>query len=224
MWYGSYKLPNIRRLKKNKNYRDNLKDRQIGKFLPRRNSNVVTQSMFRLPYSWKILILSRTGLTQTDYRIYAYDDVYFYNIAPIARMESIQLDRQTNLITFTHRSSSYFYFAFLKLIADISAKFSRPFFKKIRFKGKGYYMYKNTRNTIAPQFGYAHRVYVYAPAMAVKFLSKTKILLYGLSKNDIFAAAYSLKQVKPINIFTGRGVRFARQIVYKKTGKVSSYR
>jgi hypothetical protein len=26
------------------------------------------------------------------------------------------------------------------------------------------------------------------------------------------------------NIFTGRGVRFARQIIYKKTGKVSSYR
>ena len=164
------------------------------------------------------------GCKQPQYRIYAYDDTYFYNIAPIDRVESVQLDRQTNLITFNHRSSSYFYFAFLKIIADISARFSRPFFKKIRFKGKGYYMYKNLRNTIAPQFGYAHRVYVYAPALAVKFLSKTKILLYGLSKKDIFTASYSLKQVKPINIFTGRGVRFARQIVYKKTGKVSSYR
>jgi hypothetical protein len=30
--------------------------------------------------------------------------------------------------------------------------------------------------------------------------------------------------MRPINIFTGRGVRFSRQIIYKKVGKVSSYR
>ena len=85
-------------------------------------------------------------------------------------------------------------------------------------------MYKTLRNTIAPQFGYAHRVYVYAPSISVKFLSKTKIILFGLSKKDIFSGGYNLFNVKPMNIFTGRGVRFARQVVYKKTGKVSSYR
>ena len=58
----------------------------------------------------------------------------------------------------------------------------------------------------------------------VKFLSKTKILLFGLVKQDILCAAYALKQKRSINIFTGRGVRFAKQIIYKKTGKVSSYR
>lgn len=102
--------------------------------------------------------------------------------------------------------------------------FTKPFFVKIRFRGKGYYMYKNSRQTIAPQFGYAHRVYIYAQANSVKFLSKTKILLFGLSKSEILKTAYSLSTVKPINIFTGRGVRFARQIVYRKVGKVSSYR
>jgi hypothetical protein len=30
--------------------------------------------------------------------------------------------------------------------------------------------------------------------------------------------------MRRMNIFTGRGVRFAKQIVYKKTGKVSAYR
>ena len=85
-------------------------------------------------------------------------------------------------------------------------------------------MYKNSRNTIAPQFGYAHRVYVYAQATSVRFLSKTKILLFGLSKTDIIDSGYKIKKVKSINIFTGRGIRFARQVVYKKTGKVSSYR
>ena len=58
----------------------------------------------------------------------------------------------------------------------------------------------------------------------VKFLSKTKVMLFGLVKKDILLSAHSLKRKRSINIFTGRGVRFARQIVYKKTGKVSSYR
>lgn len=153
-----------------------------------------------------------------------YNDIYYFNISPISGMYSIKLDLQSSIFTFKHLSSSYCYFAILKLLTETAFKFARPIFLKIRFKGKGYYMYKTLRNTIAPQFGYAHRVYVYAPAISVKFLSKTKMILFGLSKADIFLGGYGLFNVKPINIFTGRGVRFARQVVYKKTGKVSSYR
>lgn len=102
--------------------------------------------------------------------------------------------------------------------------FSSFFFHKIKFKGKGYYIYKNFRNTIAPQFGYYHKIYIYSFFNKVKFLSKTKILLFGLVKTDVLTTAFELKAKRPMNIFTGRGVRFARQIVYKKTGKVSSYR
>ena len=85
-------------------------------------------------------------------------------------------------------------------------------------------MYKNERNTIAPQFGYAHRVYIYSFANSVKFLSKTKVFLFGLSPKDVFSTGYSLFRTRPINVFTGRGVRFARQVVYKKTGKIGAYR
>jgi ribosomal protein L6P/L9E len=97
-------------------------------------------------------------------------------------------------------------------------------FVKIKFRGKGYYLYKNKRNTITPQFGYSHRIYIYAYFNIVKFLTKTKILIFGFSKKDILESGYDLKSKRPINIFTGRGVRFAKQIIYKKTGKVSAYR
>lgn len=153
-----------------------------------------------------------------------YSDIYFFNISTVYGMSSLKFDYQTGTFLFRHPASSYCYFAYLKALTALAARFSVPFFRKIRFKGKGYYMYKNTRNTIAPQFGYAHRVYVYIPGACVKFLSKTKMIIFGLSKQDILMGAHGLCNVKPINIFTGRGVRFARQIVYKKTGKVSSYR
>lgn len=102
--------------------------------------------------------------------------------------------------------------------------FTSFFFIKLKFKGKGYYIYKNYRNTIAPQFGYYHRIYIYSFFNTVKFLSKTKLLIFGLTKGDVLLTAYTLKSKRTINIFTGRGVRFARQLIYKKTGKVSSYR
>jgi ribosomal protein L6P/L9E len=94
----------------------------------------------------------------------------------------------------------------------------------MKFRGKGYYIYKTLRNTVAPNFGYAHRVYVYAYFVSLKFLSKTAIILFGLLKTDLFKAGQSFKKTRPINVFTGRGVRFNRQIVYRKTGKVSTYR
>ena len=102
--------------------------------------------------------------------------------------------------------------------------FSQVQFIRMKFRGKGYYIYKTTRNTIAPNFGYAHRVYVYAYAVSLKFLSKTSIIMFGFSKKDLLEAGYCFKATRPINVFTGRGVRFSRQTVYRKIGKVSSYR
>ena len=99
-----------------------------------------------------------------------------------------------------------------------------PLFLKVRFKGKGYYIFKNKRQTITPQFGHSHRLYLYSYFVSVRFLSKTHILLFGLVKEDLVTVSLGVKGMRKINIFTGRGVRFNRQIIYRKTGKVSSYR
>lgn len=95
---------------------------------------------------------------------------------------------------------------------------------KLKFKGKGYYIYRNSRSTIAPQFGYSHRLYIYAFFVSVKFLSKTSVLLFGFCKNDLLTVGYQIKQARSINLFTGRGVRFNRQVLYRKAGKISMHR
>lgn len=100
----------------------------------------------------------------------------------------------------------------------------KPFYVKLKFKGKGYYLYKNKRGTITPQFGYSHRLYTYSFFVRVKFLSKTSVILFGFIKEDLKKVGFMIKNMRPINIFTGRGVRFNKQIIYKKVGKVSSYR
>jgi hypothetical protein len=48
--------------------------------------------------------------------------------------------------------------------------------------------------------------------------------MFGINIKDIFFLSNAFFKIKPINIFTGKGIRFSKQIVYKKTGKISSYR
>ena len=74
------------------------------------------------------------------------------------------------------------------------------------------------------QFGYAHRIYKYTFYTSIKFRTKTSIILFGFVLSDLKKASFCILNTRPINIFTGRGVRFNRQIIYKKVGKVSSYR
>ena len=67
-------------------------------------------------------------------------------------------------------------------------------------------------------------MYLYCFFINVKFLSKTSVLMFGINFNDILSSGYSFFNIKKINIFTSKGIRFSKQIIYKKTGKVSSYR
>ena len=96
-------------------------------------------------------------------------------------------------------------------------------FLKIMFKGKGYYIYKNKRNTVAAQLNYSHCTYIYVPFLHLKFISKTKILLYGLNWCDLKYISWGFRSYRVLNIFTGRGIRFSKQIILKKIGKISSY-
>lgn len=224
MWYGSAYPTNLQLREQNNRHRLNLRDRKLGKINLRRNSYPAQTTILKVPLEWDFILLSPKLTTKTIYSIYLYNQTYFLNCVTTSPSQITKIDPQVRAFKFYHYTSSYCHLAYFRSLELLFNLFNRPFFLKIRFKGKGYYVYKNKRNTIAPQFGYAHRVYVYAHAHSVKFLSKTKILLFGLSKTDLFSTGYSLKAVKPINIFTGRGVRFARQVIYKKTGKVSSYR
>lgn len=66
-------------------------------------------------------------------------------------------------------------------------------FTKIKFKGKGYYIYKNYRNTITPQFGYSHRLYLYSFYLNILFLSKSSLIIFGLNPKDINIVATKVR-------------------------------
>lgn len=177
---------------------------------------------FCLPKDWNFLLISSLSCNKRFF--YTYSPSYFFRFSVPHFVKNLHYDPNTSLITFNSLFTNNFFRIYWSNLLLIFSVLNRPFFKKIKFKGKGYYIYKNSRNTITPQFGYAHRIYIYSFFLNVKFLSKVSILIFGFSKNDIADTIHSIKSTRPINIFTGRGVRFSREVIYKKQGKVSSYR
>lgn len=226
LWYGKIYSENFKKLYKRSKYRCNLKTRSLALTIPQRSG--LTRSVFSLyvPSNWNFQILAKKNVTnpQQEQLIYLYDSVYFFKILALGSVSNFYFDKQTNSITFQLLYVPSFYKMYWNNLLTVFYSFSKLFFKKLKFKGKGYYIYKNVRNTITPQFGHAHRIYMYSFYLSVKFLTKTTVFLFGSSKQDILTTAQLIQSAKPINVFTGRGVRFSRQVVYKKTGKVSSYR
>lgn len=179
----------------------------------------VTHVLF-IPRIWSLYIIKRSCGYDLFYLV---SKIYKFNFLLPSDSYVIRYP-SSGLIYFSFYKPTQFLLLFLQNVKKLLFLFNVPFFKKIKFRGKGYYIYKNHRNTITPQFGFAHRIYMYSYFNVVRFLSKVKVFIFGLLKCDVWRTSFDIKSKRPINIFTGRGVRFARQIVYKKVGKVSSYR
>jgi len=175
-----------------------------------------------LPYKFNFFIILNTKLNTKI--LFFYNILYFIKIPLFYNINSLNFDQNTSVIVINYIYINSFSRLYINSLFHMFNLFFTPFINKIKFKGKGYYIYRNYRNTITPQFGHSHRYYLYAYFINVRFLTKTKVLMFGVNKKDLLKLSLILKKFRPINIFTGRGVRFSKQLIYKKAGKVSSYR
>ena len=220
LWHGSKKL-SLLFFKKLKYYSHNQTRQKLFKNELRIQNRQVSYN-FYIPSVWKTLLVVNV-LKQKQY-LYLYSNIYFFKLSLPSLKKYVSFDLNCNLFRLNTVYSNIYIRTFFKNSSNSISTLSLPIFKKIKFKGKGYYIYKNYRNTVTPQFGHSHRIYVYSFFAPVKFLTKTSILIFGINKSDIVKSGQRIKALRPINIFTGRGVRFSKQLVYKKAGKVSSYR
>lgn len=149
---------------------------------------------------------------------YIYSDIYFFQ-SYIAVTWYIVRCMQVGNIVLLHSYISYY----LKLFLSY---FFRLIFLKLKFIGKGYkLLIRKTKwhHVILFNFGYSHRYYIYLYNFYYTQLAKTKFIFIGLNFFLLKLVLTSLYWIKPINIFTLRGLRFFQQCIFKKTGKVSAY-
>lgn len=171
---------------------------------------------FKIPDIWNFLVLS----IKSHKMIYMFSDVYFFKIHLRTHFNFFYLNPISNIFSIYHRFRSTYSKLYWYWVRLVSTSFYSMFYKKIKFKGKGYHVFKNLRNTIVFRFNYAHKLMIYAPWISIKFLSKTSLFFFGINLFDINYSTLEFKTLRPINLFTMKGVRFSKQIIYKKTGKV----
>lgn len=96
-------------------------------------------------------------------------------------------------VEFLTKQVSHYYTTYFTQFSLVFSSLHRPFFNKLKFKGKGYYMYRNKRNTITPQLGHAHRILTYVFYLGVRFFrrgtTRRSIVLTGFLKQHLFKAA-----------------------------------
>lgn len=164
-----------------------------------------------IPNNYNLIICQKNYIT-----IYYYSNIYIYAVAVNkVYLSNVIYINFSNTIYFLF-NIFYFNYKFYRVFKIIYFSCIQFFFNKFFFKGKGFYIFKNMRNTVAPRFGKSHRIYLYLFNSLVLFLSKTKILLFGINKYDTILNSYRVFFIRPINIFTLRGIRFAKQLLYKK--------
>jgi len=117
---------------------------------------------------------------------------------------------------------------FIKLNSSLSRIITEPInkfltqfflcdFTKIKFTGKGYKIKKNTKQSIVLLFNRSHTTTLWWSGVFLKKLKKYKMYVkYNKSDKKIINL---ILNVRPINIFTKKGLRFARQTLLKKKGK-----
>jgi ribosomal protein L6P/L9E len=178
---------------------------------------------FYLPPQWDLLIF-KLKQRNNFFLSYAYSISYYFYLPFNFNEVKFYYDNFSKILNVQPFYINNFFALYWCLFKNIFYSFSKVFFKKLKFKGKGYYIYKTPRNTIGTQFGYSHMTRIFGYNTSLKFTTKTIILIYGINKFDVLIFGKRLFNKRPHNIFTGKGVRFSKQIIYKKTGKISSYR
>jgi hypothetical protein len=226
LWYGpKSKAYNYKVVHKRKNLNLNLRRKKLAWDLPRRRTLAWAQTAFNVPSNWCAAVLTSSSNSLAEKRLlYLYNDLYYFKVTLPGPAIWWYFDGPAGVLSqkiFLQRDFFSFYRGWLRSVCQ---SFDAPFFQKLKIRGKGYYVYRNFRNTITHQLGHSHRTYIYSYFIKFKRNSKTIFTLFGLSKKDVFSVGLRIKSSKKMNIFTGRGIRFSRQIVYKKTGKVSAYR
>lgn len=112
----------------------------------------------------------------------------------------------------------------INLFIEFLKTWDKFYFNKIKFKGKGFRIkfFKKIK-LIKFYFGKSHKTFFFLKKIKKKRINKYKFILTSLNKNILINISRKIINIKKINLYTLRGLRNSRQIIYKRKGKKGTY-
>ena len=145
---------------------------------------------------------------------------------PINCDNKIFFDKNTNSVFFYKIQLKTTWNSIINKINKNIFIFENAFFNKIKFKGKGFRVrFKKNNKILKFTFGHSHMncVFVNTKTYKVKRLGKYKYTFRCKNLTNINIFLKKICKIKPINMYTKRGIRLGKQIIYKRKGKKSTY-
>lgn len=172
------------------------------------------------------------------YYVYIYNNKFYFIFNVNVSELSLRINQSTLAVSMITKHVAHL--PFLKVarldkrlaIGKVSKKLTQIFkswdvyyFIKIKFKGKVYKITKYKKNNLKLSFGRCHKNILAVRSLFLKKKKKVKnkCLVYGSNFKSLNLTKSLIVNTRPINMFTQRGLRLSRQLVYRKIGKKSSY-
>lgn len=178
---------------------------------------MINKLNLNFPPNFKIIGLKKNLCNKKSF--YVYNNIYFYKFSAY----DYYIDDGLNsvIISTNNLKTNYKHMNFFK-------KFLKSldcyFFLKIKFKGKGYKIkYIKRKKKITFFFGRSHITIIKYKGIILKKNLKYKFILKSNDLERLKKNAIMTTGVKPVNIFTNRGIRISRSTIFKRKGKKGSY-
>jgi len=173
-----------------------------------------------IPISFNIIIIENKK-NSNDLTIILYNKIYTINIINLKKKIKIDLESYCIKIKLNYNNNNNINF---KQINTFLKTFEFYFFIKIKFKGKGFKIKFNKKlKLIKFYFGRSHITFLKLKKIKLKKITKYKFLLKSLNYNKLRTKSSLITTIKPVNVYTLRGIRISRQLISKRKGKKSSY-
>jgi len=170
--------------------------------------------MTYLKYFNNLILVSNNFLS-----FYLFNDIYFFKFS----ISKNNIKTKFNSVLLPNKFFFCFFGFLITLISNSLKNLNILKFTKIKFSGKGYRVYKKKKYYIYAQLGYSHKLFTQNFNNIFKFYGKYRFFIFFIN-NNVNNFINKLLWWRFINIFTLKGFRKFNQIIYKKKGKISSYR
>ncbi len=105
------------------------------------------------------------------------------------------------------------------LLANMVAGVTQGFEKKLELEGVGYRAVVEGDGTLVLTVGFSHPVKIAAPPGIHFSVEKNLITVAGINKEVVGEIAATIRRVKPVEPYKGKGIRYQGEIIRRKAGK-----
>ena len=136
---------------------------------------------------------------------------------------SVKLDNKTLTLTreSDHRDHRALHGLARALIANMVVGVSKGFEKSLVVDGVGFKV-QTKGNGLVLNLGFSHAVEYPMPAGVTVTVEKNRIVLKGISKQNVGQTAAIIRDFRPVEPYKGKGIRYETERVRRKEGKVGT--